>query len=53
MRDVKFGKYRRSKIEPRRLMAQGASLRQYKDNENNTKWERTIGRVLPIHWNIA
>jgi hypothetical protein len=36
-----------------RLMAQGASLRIYKDNKNNSKWEQAIGRVLPIHGNIA
>jgi hypothetical protein len=33
----KFGNYRRSKIVPHRLMAQGASLRQYTDNKNNSK----------------
>jgi hypothetical protein len=31
----------------------GASLRLHKNNKNNTKWERTIGRVLPIHERIA
>jgi hypothetical protein len=45
--------YRRSKIEPHRLMAQGALFRQYKDDKNNSKWERTIGCVLPCHGNIA
>jgi hypothetical protein len=32
IREVNFGKYRRSKIE-----LQGALLRQYKDNKNNSK----------------
>jgi hypothetical protein len=35
--EIKFGNYRRSKIVPHRLMAQGASLRQYTDNKNNSK----------------
>jgi hypothetical protein len=30
-------------------MAQGALLRHYKANKNNSKWERTIGCVLPCH----
>jgi hypothetical protein len=56
IREVNFGKYRRSKIEPHRshrLLAQGALLRQNKDNKNNSKWERTIGCVLLIYGNIA
>jgi hypothetical protein len=33
IREIKFGNYRRSKIVPQRLMAQGASLRQYTDTK--------------------
>jgi hypothetical protein len=49
IREEKFGKYKRSKIEPRRLMVQGAMLHQCEDNKNNSKWERTMGCALPIH----
>jgi hypothetical protein len=53
IREEKFGKYKLSKIEPHRLMAQGALLRLCKDNKSNSKWEQTIGCILPIHGNIA
>jgi hypothetical protein len=39
IRVIKFGNFRRSKIVPHHLIAQGASLRQYTDNKNNSKQE--------------